>query len=163
MINFLSIVVHFVNRKESIVFPVTSISIDFRCKSILIGGLNRLISLDFRYRFLSINYFWRNICQQLRDPNAVILCVGGRVFNSNIFHAIYLTSAFILLTELFTCVSVLAFRSQIKLVTPRLVCFGFNANVFEEHPHTQYTSNARVISKPLPAGLYLTLKHWIFK
>ena len=161
MINFyrlLSILLSENNRL--IIFPVTSFSIDFRYKSILIGGLNRLISLDFRYRFLSINYFWRNIGQQLRDPNAVILCVGGRVFNSNIFHAIYLTSAFTLLTELFTCVSVLAFRSQIKPVTPRLVCFGFNANVFEEHPHTQYTSNnARVISKPLPAGLCLTLKH----
>ena len=40
---------------------MTSISIDFRYQSILIGGLNRLtsmISIDFRYRLLSINYFW---------------------------------------------------------------------------------------------------------
>ena len=40
---------------------MTSTSIDFRCQSILIGGLNRLISMisiDFRYRFLSINYVW---------------------------------------------------------------------------------------------------------
>lgn len=63
------------------------------------------------------------------------------------------------LTELFTCVSVLAFRSQTKPVTPRLVSFGFNSSVFEEHPHTLYTSNARVMSKPLPAGLCPTLKH----
>ena len=38
---------------------MTSISIDFRYQSILIGGLNRLISMtsiDFRYRFLWINY-----------------------------------------------------------------------------------------------------------
>ena len=38
---------------------MTSISIDFRYQSILIGGLNRLISMtsiDFRYRFLCINY-----------------------------------------------------------------------------------------------------------
>ena len=38
---------------------MTSIYIDFRYQSILIGGLNRLISMtsiDFRYRFLWINY-----------------------------------------------------------------------------------------------------------
>ena len=39
---------------------MTSIFIDFRYQSILIGGLNRLIyiSIDFRYRLLSINYIW---------------------------------------------------------------------------------------------------------
>ena len=46
---------------RSSTFSVTSISIDFRCQSILIVGLNRLIpmiSTDFLYRFLSINYVW---------------------------------------------------------------------------------------------------------
>ena len=40
---------------------MTSISINFRYQSILIGGLNRLIlmiSINFRYRFLSISYVW---------------------------------------------------------------------------------------------------------
>ena len=37
---------------------MTSISIDFQYQSILTGGLNRLISIDFRYGFLSINYVW---------------------------------------------------------------------------------------------------------
>ena len=50
----LSILLSDDNRK--IIFSVTSISIDFRYQSILIGGLNRLTSIDFRYRFLSINY-----------------------------------------------------------------------------------------------------------
>ena len=50
----LSILLSDENRK--IIFCVTSISIDFRYQSILIGGLNRLTSIDFRYRFLSINY-----------------------------------------------------------------------------------------------------------
>ena len=45
----LSILLSDDNRK--IIFSVTSISIDFRYQSILIGGLNRLISIDFRYRF----------------------------------------------------------------------------------------------------------------
>lgn len=86
----------------------------------------------------------------------LLYCVGGRVFNSNIFHAIYLSSALTLLTELFTCFSVLSVKVQIKPVTPTLVSFEFNANVFEEHPHT---FNAGVTSSRLPAGLGLTLKH----
>ena len=48
---------------DKLLFSVTSISIDFRYHSILIGGLNRLISMisnDFLYRFLSINYVWGN-------------------------------------------------------------------------------------------------------
>ena len=47
------------NRKN--IFSVTLITIYFRYQSILICGLNRLtltISIDFRYRFLSINYIW---------------------------------------------------------------------------------------------------------
>ena len=43
---------------------MTSISIDFQYETILMGGLNRLISMisvDFRYRFLSINYVWCSI------------------------------------------------------------------------------------------------------
>ena len=44
-----------------IIFSVTSISIDFRYQSILIGGLIPMKSIDFRYRFLSINYVWRTI------------------------------------------------------------------------------------------------------
>ena len=48
---------------------MTTLSIDFRYQSILIGGLNPLISMmsiDFRYRFLSINYVW---------PHAVTDCL----------------------------------------------------------------------------------------
>ena len=45
-----------IDNNRLIIFSVTSISIDFRYQSILIGGLNRLISMisiDFRCRFLS--------------------------------------------------------------------------------------------------------------
>ena len=51
---------------------MTSISIDFRYQSILIGGLNRLISMistDFRYWFLSINYVW-GIMYSIKGPVA---------------------------------------------------------------------------------------------
>ena len=51
---------------------MTSISIDFRYQSILIGGLNRLISMisiDFRYRFLSINYVWGDDTDDIIDKD----------------------------------------------------------------------------------------------
>ena len=43
---------------DKIFFSVTLISIYFRYQSILIGGLILTISIDFRFRFLSINYIW---------------------------------------------------------------------------------------------------------
>ena len=51
------------------IFSVTSTSIDFRYHLILISGLNRLISMisiDLRYRFLSItdNYVWNIIFER---------------------------------------------------------------------------------------------------
>ena len=59
---------------------MTSISIDFWYQSILIGGLNRLISIisiDFWYWFLLINYVWKDVrlwgCAGLRDCKCVRL------------------------------------------------------------------------------------------
>ena len=52
-----------IDNNRQIIYSVTSISIDFRNQSIIIGGLKPLISMisiDFQYRFLSINYVRRN-------------------------------------------------------------------------------------------------------
>ena len=52
-----------IDNNRQIIYSVTSISIDFRNQSIIIGGLKPLISMisiDFHYRFLSINYVRRN-------------------------------------------------------------------------------------------------------
>ena len=56
---FLSLVIDYYRFLSIVIDLVTSISIDFRHQSILIGRLNGLISMistDFRYRFLSINH-----------------------------------------------------------------------------------------------------------
>ena len=56
---FLSLVIDYYRFLSIVIDFVTSISIDFRDQSILIGRLNGLISMistDFRYRFLSINH-----------------------------------------------------------------------------------------------------------
>ena len=56
---FLSLVIDYHRFLSIVIDFVTSISIDFRHQSILIGRLNGLISMisiDFRYRFLSINH-----------------------------------------------------------------------------------------------------------
>ena len=50
-----------IGNNRWIIFSVTSFFIDFRYQSISTGGLIRfisMISIYFRYRFLSINYVW---------------------------------------------------------------------------------------------------------
>ena len=64
---------------------MTSISIDFTYQSILIGELNNrlisMISIDFRYRFLSINDVW-HVGQVYTKPKSFKLWSGphGRLY-----------------------------------------------------------------------------------
>ena len=62
---FLSLVIDYCRFLSIVIDFVTSISIDFLHQSILIGRLNGLItmiSIDFPYRFLSINHVWIKPC-----------------------------------------------------------------------------------------------------
>ena len=67
----------FVNRWWSInYFSVTSISIDFRYQSI---ADRRIRSIDFRQRFLSINYAW-NTSKDFNAVHKVVLWKSHRIF-----------------------------------------------------------------------------------